>query len=394
MKYPASLLFLVFSITLSAQHLQSERKLAASPKPVVNCFIDPNGKLVRIAWDSIGMRVRKGGTFGGFNYLAATDMIVFQSGKTIPLGPLERVSSIYGNTMLAIRFDSINTISTAVTYTIEGETIKQRASYNLPHDEIGAAQLTSAVIRVDDLSEGYGTYLDFFNSDFQLLNRVAPFDNGYSASYVTANESHVLAIYSDKPDNQWFMLLNASDGRTILSGRIPVNIENYFSVFLFDEQFVLAGYELIEAFDLSGKKIWTKAGNQIAGNDIFHDKNDLYIFTRTEVISINARTGKTNWKKQLEELHPVTSTVPNKRIRPVNFVVTPDGVGFVLATTSVGTLHPSGAKVDSRYIQFSKTGETKYNVVIPGKRKFVGVHSAAGQIRILTDEEIFLLEEK
>jgi hypothetical protein len=259
--------------------------------------------------------------------------------------------------------------------------------------EISAVQLNAGSVVVDDLSEGYGTYLDVYTHDLRLLNHYTPFEKGYSDMVMSASDKLMVAIFTSNSGEKKAAVFNPINGRLLNEGALNSRIDPR-AVMVFENVFVAYDGNNLEAYNTSGSKLWEKSGIATPAFDIFSDERASYFFTKSDVICVEASSGTVIWTKPLNSLLTNAGVeTTDRRIRPVSFTKQADEPVFVVAMMPKGSLDPNETKSNSKFIQFDKTGKIKREFTISSDKRFVNVQLIPGGFKVLTNNETLTYED-
>lgn len=383
MKLFLALVSILLTTTSLCQELKSETRIPATSNNVVKYFVDNSGQLVRIC--SNGKFYER----GGYTFAATPGELLFQSGKNLHLKPLEGALSITGNKLLTIQGDSAFERNDYAVYELAGERLTFIDTLKMRGVEHYARQLPNGNILVDDFSEGYGTYLEMYDPDFKLLSRYVC-EKGCSWVSTTASETHLMAAFGDNNNKISVVIFSLDNGKLLKELQVNSELNDEPRIVALKDQFVLFGYSKHEGYDMLGKKLWTSKGINVPGETgVVANDRVVYFVTESELIAVAGPTGAIKWKKSLTELLGTSTNEKSKRIGLAQFVKCKEGVGFLLTIMPTGSFFPFAVKSNAKYVQFNDVGERKYNVLIPGDRKFIHVQETPDGLRITTDTEIF-----
>lgn len=384
---------ILVGIQADAQNLKSVESVPESPKTIIATYLDGSGQLLRLFRDNQGLEKITSGSFAGLQYAKTTDGFVFSDGSTFTLPPMVRVLSVVGNQVLTRRRDPESEGIIFETHDLILKKFITRNSSQIPTLEVSASQLTNGTIIIDDFSEGYGTYLKIYNSSLKLINDYKPFDKGYSDMAMSSVGNLVVAVFTSNNNEKQAAIFNTTTGRLVNEGRLGTTLD-VRQVIAFEDAFVLFDGDSMDAFSMTGSRLWSKSGISTPGFDIFSDNTNAYFFTSSDIVCVEGRSGTIRWTKPLSSmLSNARTSNPDHRIRPVNFTINDGEPGFVLAMMPRGTILPGRVKSDAKFVQFDNVGRIKKDIPIPGDNKFILVVGVRGGMKVFTNNETLTYED-
>lgn len=379
-------------IAQKSLQLKSRTKIPASTKNIVDAYVTDNDELLRVFRQDLGMKKIESGSHRGAEYNDIQFGLILPSGIELPLKSNQSIRSIRDNKVLAAGWDHENNSNSIKLFEIKDRELSVIAYFEIGSQEISVKHVGNKNIIVDDASEGYGTYLNVYNSELQMLNCYKPFEQGYQIYYVDAFDNILVAVFKNSENQLKAAIFNCITGKVVNEGILNTKTDLQ-SLIVTKNEFIIYGDTKLSCFDFSGNILWQKENYRSANLDFVSSKSDLYFFSDKQLTAIDSKSGSIKWRRNLYELMGQSPDEKKLAVRPISSSkVENGGIGLILSYTPNGTLRPNLAKRNSRFFQFDKHGVKTSEIILPTESAFLNFKNTLSKVNFFTDTEILKYE--
>ncbi len=329
------------------------------------------------------------------------DGLIWDSGKKISFSKSERFLD-YKNGMIFT--------TTSVWKTYKKDFISEIGSYSILQNSLLKSDnkiiignndqkyiLNNGNIIVTNLHEYYGTKVDIYSSDFELLESYNPFLVGFGNVQYVENENEILFVFhptkSSREDMLKLLIVDSNTG----SLKYEKEVYNNFSasaVFALKDLYVIYGDGWLNAVNRKGNVVWDKSFDIPEKIIECNDKKYFYILTMEHLFCMKKKNGRVKWKKDLSSIYPekieekvdkYTDIALNTLDLEVLFAG--EYIGIIIGQTSK-SMYSSTHKYNGVLYILDKDGNAIDHVDCVKKSKLIELISDGDKIKIVSDNDV------
>ena len=187
-----------------------------------------------------------------------------------------------------------------------------RGAISLKHSltfssSVSIATFNNGAFAVIELGEDGGRKIDFFSSDFSLINEYIPFDGGYSSvNFTVENNQILLYAMPNQPATSPSLILMTSGGQLIFQKALLQ--DHWVSSILCSSEFQAISYfsdgNHISVFSKSGSLLWTRSiDNAVANWRFTGDQSTVVVTTHHDLYLIDIKNGAMIGRIKLTDIY-------------------------------------------------------------------------------------------
>ena len=237
--------------------------------------------------------------------------------------------------------------------------------------------LENGILIVSDEYEGYGTKVDIYSGQGNLLLSYKPYDSGFKHAVFTSYQDFIFGCFESNDEAslkiiKFSTLTNKKEYETELDN----DDFNLTTIVANNNSVVIYGFDELIAFDSNGKVKWKKDDTILPHfNLVISDDDALFLATQKNILSVNLKNGDTNWQQEIEGIYHATSRDQGLSIRPIVFKLLSDkkSLAVVVGMTKRGNITSSDVKYDSELKILDSKGNIREEVKLDRELELINI---------------------
>jgi len=257
--------------------------------------------------------------------------------------------------------------------------------------------LENGNIVTTNFRDSFGTEINIYSSDFQLIETYNPYMMGFTDITLATNNNVVIAVVYPTRTNRGNMLkllfINANNGDLLYEKELYNNFSTS-KIYPVNNFFVLYGDGWLNTVNNKGKIIWDRSFDKPAFVTFGKESKYFQVLTNKELFSLKKKNGSTNWSKKLEsvyrsKLDKELAGVTDIKIKPLGIYSIFDGeyVGLLVGQSRKG-LNTRKFIYNVALYLFDKNGKLCKTIECCERTHFVKILLNGNIFKIITDDEI------
>ncbi len=391
-------LFTKFGIAQKAMSLISKTPLPKSNRKIIETYLNQNsGDFLQLFEEESRMVKIQKGQFAGYNVFNANHGFILPNGNEFMLRANEAIIASTNEYFLTNIVDYENgKIEFAIYQQINGglQLIGKRGHYSV---EGSRNLMDNGLVIISDESEGFGTFVELYNKNFEALNSYVPFQDGFSEGLFTNTDSMIVGVFKSASAGTVKMVFFSPFTGKVLDERIISistslqllqSAKEYFLIYGYDNN----GSDILTCLNRLGEILWDKPF-VLPNFDIYNDGERVFLFTKTELVSITAKSGVINWRmnlKKLSNISSIPSATETIRLTAINF--DENFIDVIFSQTRKGTLTYSDKKLNSQFVRLNVNGEIEARIALSLEANDLKIDKSKPGIGIIQDQETLKYE--
>jgi hypothetical protein len=364
---------------------------------IINSFIDNNSQeYFRIAETKEGIKKIPSGMHRGLQYIERQQRIIFENNNDKKFNKNEIVIDGKNGTLLTKQPDFANDNTILRSYQVKDNAIIQNGVLENLSPESSFTVLENGFIIASDESEGYGTYQNILSSRFEVVNTYCPSVKGFTNSVTTSNNGKIVSAFKVIGEEGFIRIaiFNSYTGKVLNEGSVRIE-SNPLVIQSFKEYILLhTSDQLLYCINLNGTIVWSQKYD-IPNFDLFNNnKDEVFVFTNDELVSIDVDTGFLKWKKELKELNNTNRRLEkHQMLRPTYLTIDEDLINVIVSVADNGTLNYTDVKYDNTLNFIDKSGQLKGKIQLSEKASELKIRNTKKGIQIIQNQELLSYEK-